>query len=91
MQRTTDGLDERVTELESQIDILKSMSSNDDGSPGIFDMIQEIEYLSIVPDPSVEADASIIFVEDVMLNCLLEVVVRHQGGVIAWHSDAGVA
>ena len=32
-------LDERVTELESQIDILKSMSSNDDGSPGIFDMI----------------------------------------------------
>ena len=57
----------------------------------IFDMIQEIEYLSIVPDPSVEADASIIFVEDVMLNCLLVVVVRHQGGVIAWHSDAGVA
>jgi hypothetical protein len=42
MQRTTDGLDERVTELESQIDILKSMSSNDDGSPGIFDMIQEL-------------------------------------------------
>jgi len=42
MQRTTDGLDERVTELESQIDILKSMSTNDDGSPGIFDMIQEL-------------------------------------------------
>lgn len=42
MQRVTDGLDERVKELESQIDILKSMSSNDDGSPGIFDMIQEL-------------------------------------------------
>ena len=42
MQRTTEGLDERVTELEGQIDILKSMSSNDDGSPGIFDMIQEL-------------------------------------------------
>jgi hypothetical protein len=42
MQKTTDSLNERVTELESQIDILKSMSSNDDGTPGIFDMIQEL-------------------------------------------------
>lgn len=43
----------------------------------IFDVIQEIEYLSIVSDPSVEADAPIILVEDVMLNCLLVVVVGH--------------
>jgi hypothetical protein len=39
MKETTDGLDERVTELEGQIEMIKSMSSNDDGSPGILDMI----------------------------------------------------
>lgn len=42
VKETTDGLDGRVTELESQIDILKSMSNNDDGSPGIFEMLQEL-------------------------------------------------
>lgn len=43
----------------------------------IFDVIQEIEYLSVVPDPSVKADASVVLVEDVVLNSLFIFGVRH--------------
>lgn len=54
-------------------------------------MIQEIEYLSVMPDSSFKANASVIFIEDVMFDGLFIFGVRHRGGVITRYSDARVA
>ena len=36
--------------------------------PQVFDVIQIIEDLAVVPDPSVKTDATIVLVEDVVFN-----------------------
>lgn len=40
--QVADGLDGRVTALENDLQILKSMQKTDDGSPGLFEMLQEM-------------------------------------------------
>jgi hypothetical protein len=42
MKDVTDGIDSRVTNLENQIQMLKSMGKGDDGGPGVFEMLQEM-------------------------------------------------
>ena len=54
-------------------------------------MIQKIEYLAVVPNPSVQTNATIVLVEDMVLDNLFIFGIRYENGVIAGNSDTRVA
>ena len=43
LQNTTNGHESRIADLEGQIDLLKSMGSNDDGTPGILEALSDMK------------------------------------------------
>mgnify|MGYP007025666790 FL=1 len=57
----------------------------------IFDVIEIVEDLAVVPNPSVETDSAIVLVQDVVLHDLIVFAIGNEGCVVAGNSDARVA